>query len=123
MPFGCAALLASKSASTPLFLAFVSVYLLLQTLPTAPAVVGMMEAVPAHRRGLAMGLASFGSHIFGDVLSPVIVGALKDRTGSLLSGMWLLVLWGIWTVLFWGIASYIEPSSLQKGNSDSSSSS
>merc|ERR1712039_832124 len=91
------------------FLALSFIYMLLSTTPTAPTVVAMMEAVPPLRRGLAMGLASFGAHIFGDVISPVVVGWLRDQTGSLLAGMWLLVLWGIWTVLYWTLAGFIKP--------------
>eukprot|EP00927_Polykrikos_kofoidii_P078944 TRINITY_DN75747_c0_g1_i1.p1 TRINITY_DN75747_c0_g1~~TRINITY_DN75747_c0_g1_i1.p1 ORF type:complete len:476 (-),score=64.77 TRINITY_DN75747_c0_g1_i1:138-1565(-) len=105
IPFGCVALLAD---SEMMFLSFVSIYLFFVTAPTAPTIVAMMQAVLPHQRGIAMGLASFGSHIFGDAISPVIVGAVKDWTNSLLLGMWILVVWSVWSVLTFIAAGLVK---------------
>merc|ERR1711871_1857133 len=83
-------------------------YIFSMTLSTAPCIVGMMEAVQLDSRGIAMGLSSFGSHIFGDVLSPLVVGFLTDKYNSLVPGMWVLAGWGVLTILFWGMASLPE---------------
>jgi len=107
LPCGIAAMWFPDSAIA--FLIFTSGYLFMCTATTAPVVVGMMDAVPLHQRGIAMGLSSFGSHIFGDVLSPIVVGAIKDATDSLQAGMWLLVLWSVWPALFWGLAGRAKP--------------
>merc|ERR1712232_791758 len=87
------------------FVTLAALYIFFSTLSTAPCVVAMMEAVEPDSRGIAMGLSAFGSHIFGDILSPVVVGILKDRFGNLVPGMWVLVLWAIFTSLFWGLAA------------------
>jgi len=102
LPFSAVAT-ASKDPWTTTGLA--AGYMFFATIAAAPCVVGMMAAVPLECRGIAMGLASFGSHIFGDVLSPFVVGLLKDWKGSLVPGMWLLVLWILLPMFFWGLAS------------------
>lgn len=105
IPFGC---IAMSGRDSTVFLLGTALYLFFLCVTTAPVCVGMMEAVDKQRRGIAMGLASFGAHIFGDVLSPIIAGALKDQTHSLVPGMWLLVLWVVWSSLCWGAASQVK---------------
>merc|ERR1712032_1696601 len=80
LPFGIFAALARDQW---LFMGSAALFMFCLTMSTAPCVIGMMEAVPLESRGIAMGLASFGAHTFGDVLSPLLVGALKDKFGSL----------------------------------------
>merc|ERR1711941_217984 len=71
---------------------------------TTPVNVGMMEVMPAHLRGLALGLCTTGTHLLGDLIPPALIGRIKDATGSLVPGAWILSLWPIWCILFWGTA-------------------
>lgn len=73
---------------------------------TAPVNVAMMEAIPSEYRGLALGICTTTTHLLGDTISPALIGWVKDKTGSLVGGVWLLSIWPIWCVIFWGMAAY-----------------
>lgn len=86
-------------------------------LAAAPIIVSTMECVAPSLRGLSMALCLLGSHLFGDLFSPVIVGEVEDVTGSLRDGMWLLALWTLWCPVFWGAAALIAARSAGDGHS------
>lgn len=71
---------------------------------TAPLMIAMMESVPADLRGLAMGMMTFGSHLLGDLFSPVLVGQVATTAGSLRYGIACLSVWSIWCPIMWGAA-------------------
>lgn len=71
---------------------------------TAPLMVSMMDSVPSDLRGLAMGTATFGSHLLGDLFSPVLVGQVAHATGSLRYGIACLCIWSVWCPIMWGTA-------------------
>lgn len=75
-----------------------------------PANLGMMEAVPPQARGLSLGVATLMSHALGDLIPPVLIGMLVDRTHTLRPGMLILALWGIWPILLWSVAFCIARS-------------
>jgi len=52
-------------------------------LPTGPVNTLILETVPATLRASAMALSLFVTHLFGDMWSPAIVGALSDFWGDL----------------------------------------
>jgi MFS family permease len=52
-------------------------------LPTGPLNTMILETAPAALRASAMAGSIFAIHLFGDLWSPLIVGALSDRFGSL----------------------------------------
>jgi len=49
-----------------------------------------MSAIPVELRGRSNGIQILLTHILGDVISPPIIGAVSDRTGSLTYGMQLI---------------------------------
>ena len=55
----------------------VSIFLLF--LPTGPIATEMFEIVPAHLRASAMALCTFFIHLFGDLGSPALVGAVSEK--------------------------------------------
>jgi len=74
---------------------------------TAPANIAMMDAVAPCYRGLALGVCTMGSHLMGDVLSPVLVGKIRDASGgSLVPGVYFLGLWTLWIIFFWSFVTY-----------------
>lgn len=52
-------------------------------LPTGPVNTLILETVPVAMRASAMAASIFAIHLFGDLWSPAIVGALSDRLGGL----------------------------------------
>jgi hypothetical protein len=99
--------LISIAATRPwLFYAGLTVGQLFVFMSTAPVNVAMMEAMPPRLRGLAMGICTTATHCLGDVISPVLIGKVKDWCGGNLSaGVWMLGLWPLWSVFYWGIAA------------------
>lgn len=71
--------------------------LFLNTGPVNALIVG---SVPAHMRASAMATSIFCIHLFGDALSPVIIGAISDRT-SLTTGMMLIPAGFVLSALIW----------------------
>eukprot|EP00812_Abedinium_dasypus_P009015 NODE_2735_length_885_cov_237.731325.p2 GENE.NODE_2735_length_885_cov_237.731325~~NODE_2735_length_885_cov_237.731325.p2 ORF type:complete len:230 (-),score=77.31 NODE_2735_length_885_cov_237.731325:178-867(-) len=73
---------------------------------SVPMYTGILSAVEPDLRGLAVAfsLGLFG-HALGDIWSPVVVGYIKDETGSLHDGMILLTWWILWGLLVYGLAS------------------
>ncbi len=89
---------ASKAAlAAAMFLIFLS---------TGPVNTLILETVPAAMRASAMAASIFAIHMFGDLWSPRLVGALSDRLGSLRQAVLILpaalavsaVLW-LWLAL------------------------
>ena len=98
---------------------------------TAGNNIAIMRSVPREHRSFALALATLGAHLFGDVPSPIVLGALEDSLApkcvpeydddggdgdfaigpecasqrSKLRFTWLLcVLWLGWAVLGFGLA-------------------
>ena len=98
---------------------------------TAGNNIAIMRSVPREHRSFALALATLGAHLFGDVPSPIVLGALEDALApkcvpeydddgddggfsigpecasqrAKLRFTWLLcVLWLGWTVLGFGAA-------------------
>eukprot|EP00415_Alexandrium_ostenfeldii_P001602 UN1602 len=99
-----ATMVTAAARSRSLFFCSLAIGQFLVFASTAPCNIAMMEAVDPLQRGLALGLCTLACHLFGDLIPPVLVGYIADATGSLVPGMWLLVLWLLWSVLFWLLA-------------------
>lgn len=66
----------------------------------------IVNAVPANMRARAVSVSVLSIHLFGDAISPPIIGRISDRTGNLTYGIVLipammLVSAGIWAVGWW----------------------
>jgi MFS family permease len=59
-------------------------------LSTSPINVVLLGAVPSELRATAMAASIFAIHLFGDLVSPPLVGAISDATGSLGGAMLIL---------------------------------
>ena len=96
---------------------------------SAAATVAVFASVPSAQRSFAIGLNTLAIHVFGDVPSPIVIGALKDslapqcavqgegadakvpqacfgaagQRGLLLTQV-AIVGWLVWTVLLWALA-------------------
>ena len=88
---------------------FLGAAIFLSFLPTGPQVTLQIESVPAHLRASAMAASIFVIHLFGDFLSPALVGHLADlghdpsRPGAgLQHAMFILPAAMSLAVLFWG---------------------
>ena len=88
---------------------FLGMAIFLSFLPTGPQVTLQIESVPAHLRASAMAASIFVIHLFGDFLSPALVGHLADwghdpeRPGAgLQHAMFILPAAMSLAVLFWG---------------------
>eukprot|EP00927_Polykrikos_kofoidii_P061020 TRINITY_DN55910_c0_g1_i1.p1 TRINITY_DN55910_c0_g1~~TRINITY_DN55910_c0_g1_i1.p1 ORF type:complete len:491 (+),score=66.95 TRINITY_DN55910_c0_g1_i1:129-1601(+) len=108
--FWCAAvafplsLVAAAMESADLFLCFLGLVEFALFMSTAPVNVGIMEAVPENLRGLALGISTFGMHMLGDLIPPMLIGYMRDVSSSLRPGIWLLSAWLVWCVIAWGSA-------------------
>jgi MFS family permease len=80
VPFGFAAFLVASAALSKLCL--VAAMLLLFT-STGPLNTLILETAPAALRASAMAASIFAIHLFGDLWSPLLVGWISDRAGSL----------------------------------------
>jgi MFS family permease len=60
-------------------------------LSTSPINVVILQGVPPELRASAMALSIFAIHLFGDMISPPLIGAISDAS-SLRSGMFVLPL-------------------------------
>jgi len=68
---------------TNLSMAFLALAIFLLFLSTGPVNTLILDACPVNLRSSAMALSIFMIHLFGDMWSPQIVGALKDKWHSL----------------------------------------
>jgi len=75
-----AALVAFTAASRPLYLGAMIIAELLLFASTGPVNSAIVNAVPADRRASAVALSIFAIHLFGDVPSPPLLGAISDAT-------------------------------------------
>ncbi len=83
------AFVAFRSPSKPVYLAAIVVSETLLFVSTGPINSAIVNAVPADRRASAIALSTFAIHLFGDVPSPPLLGAISDATS--LSTAFLLV--------------------------------
>ena len=88
---------------------FLGAAIFLSFLPTGPQVTLQIESVPAHLRASAMAASIFVIHLFGDFLSPALVGHLADLGhdpngpgAGLQHAMFILPAAMSLAVLFWG---------------------
>mmetsp|Transcript_26164 Transcript_26164/g.80378 ORF Transcript_26164/g.80378 Transcript_26164/m.80378 type:complete len:209 (+) Transcript_26164:62-688(+) len=70
---------------------------------SGPIYTAMVNCTPVHLRSRAMGLSIFSAHVLGDVISPPIVGAVSDATGSLRTAMQILWIAVLISALSWGL--------------------
>jgi len=75
----------------------------------APLNVITCNSMPVHLRSRSGGLQVFLTHVLGDVISPPIIGAISDSTGSLQLGMQLCWIMPCVAILAWGIGSFLLP--------------
>jgi MFS transporter, Spinster family, sphingosine-1-phosphate transporter len=85
-PFSIACLLADSP--TGFFLGIAATQFAL-FLSTSPINVVILQGVPVELRASAMALSIFAIHLFGDMISPPLVGAISDAS-SLRAGMFVL---------------------------------
>ena len=68
-----------------------------------------ISCIPPHLRARSGGIVIIVQHFLGDVISPPIIGAVSDSTGSLQNGLqstWIaMIISGIW----WGFAALALP--------------
>jgi MFS family permease len=76
-PFALACVLSATATS---FFALIFVCSTFLFLSTSPINAALLQSVPVHLRASAMALSIFASHLFGDLWSPPLVGAIADRT-------------------------------------------
>lgn len=50
----------------------------------------IVNSVAANMRARAVSISILSIHLFGDAISPPIIGAISDRTGNLLHGVLLI---------------------------------
>jgi MFS family permease len=70
--------LALTVSSTPGYIVWLFIAELLLFLSTGPVNVEIVNVVPVHTRAMAMAVSIFTIHLFGDAISPPIVGWLAD---------------------------------------------
>ena len=86
-------------------------------LNTAPLGTSLVNSVPATMRATATSANILAIHLLGDAISPPIIGAISDGTGSLAVAVGAnaipVLLGGL--VLLWGARSLKDPSQLDDG--------
>lgn len=87
VPLSAACLLAGSPTAFFVAIFFAELALFLST---SPINVALLQSVPVELRASAMAGSIFAIHLLGDMISPPLVGAISDATGSLATGMWLL---------------------------------
>eukprot|EP00002_Diphylleia_rotans_P009923 TRINITY_DN2029_c0_g1_i3.p1 TRINITY_DN2029_c0_g1~~TRINITY_DN2029_c0_g1_i3.p1 ORF type:complete len:401 (-),score=65.88 TRINITY_DN2029_c0_g1_i3:402-1604(-) len=85
---------------------------------TGPINGAILSSVPAHLRSFGMGSSNMLIHLFGDLPSPIIVGALSDSTGDKSLSLAICAMWNIWTVLLWWFASRLHRQRQNKGHDE-----
>ena len=68
-----------------------------------PINANIVNTVPAGMRARAVSMSILSIHLFGDAISPTIIGLISDRTGNLFSGMVLIPCMMIVGATVWGI--------------------
>jgi MFS family permease len=98
VPFSIACLL----AKTPVgFFASIAVAEFAIFLSTSPINVVILQGVPETLRASAMALSIFAIHLFGDLVSPPLIGRISDSS-SLQNAMFVLpVALGVGTIAWW----------------------
>lgn len=74
---------------------------------TAPLNCVQYNSMPVHLRARAGAISVLLMHVLGDVISPPIIGAISDATGSLKLGMQLCWIMPVVAGLAWGIGSVV----------------
>jgi predicted MFS family arabinose efflux permease len=74
------ALIAFTASSRPVYLAAMVIAELLLFVSTGPVNSAIVNAVASDRRASAVALSIFAIHLFGDVPSPPLIGAISDAT-------------------------------------------
>jgi len=77
---------------------------------TGPISAIAISVIPPRLRARSAGLLIFFQHILGDIISPPIIGAISDSTGSLQRGMQLTwIFLGVSGVIYWGGYQFLAP--------------
>jgi len=63
----------------------------------------IVNAVPAGMRARAVSMSILSIHLFGDAISPTIIGVISDRTGNLFNGMVLIPVMMVVGAGIWGV--------------------
>ncbi len=72
-------------------------------LPTGPICSELFEIVPVHLRASSMALCTFMIHLFGDFISPSVVGSISDRTQNLQTGVLILPVVLLISAILWSV--------------------
>jgi MFS family permease len=109
-PLGFAALLAPGSVAYLVALGACELAIFVSTSPINAAT---LSAVPASLRANAMALSIFAIHLFGDIVSPPLVGRIADHyregTAGLQIGMYLLPAALVLSALAWFRGASVAP--------------
>lgn len=97
-PLSAAAFLAPSAV---LFFAFVGIAEVGLFMSTAPINAIMLRTAPAHLRASAMAVGIFAIHLFGDLWSPSIIGALLDYLPATIAMMALPLGFAVATAVWW----------------------
>ena len=63
----------------------------------------IVNSVPAAMRARAVSMSILSIHLFGDAISPTMIGEISDRTGSLMNGMILIPVMMLLGAAIWGV--------------------
>lgn len=75
----------------------------------APVSALSISVIPPRLRARSCGIQIFTQHILGDIISPPIIGAISDSTGSLQSGLQICWIFIIVSGMFWFAGYYFLP--------------
>jgi MFS family permease len=105
LPFSIACLLAGSPVGFFVAIAATEFALFLST---SPINVVILQGVPEEMRASAMALSIFAIHLFGDMISPPLVGAISDAS-SLRAGMFVLPAALVVAAVTWWRGSALAP--------------
>jgi len=63
----------------------------------------IVNSVPAAMRARAVSMSILSIHLFGDAISPTMIGVISDRTGDLMNGMILIPVMMLIGAAVWGV--------------------
>jgi fucose permease len=63
----------------------------------------IVNSVPAAMRARAVSMSILFIHLFGDAISPTMIGVISDRTGDLMNGMMLIPVMMLLGAAIWGV--------------------